>query len=68
MAEAAFPPVGDHAYVYGSVPPVAVTVAEPSACEHCACVEDVVRVMAEGSVIVTAQVSEHPFESATTTE
>ena len=55
-----------HKYVFGDVPPVAVTVADPSLPpKQLTWVVEVVAVSKAGCVIVTVAVEEHPLSSVT---
>jgi hypothetical protein len=64
VAVAFVPPEGDHWYVYPPVPPLTITMAspfEPPLHETLVCIPEAVS--AEGSVIETDTVTEHPFAS-----
>ena len=63
----AAPPDGDHEYENTPVPPVATTDAEPFADPQDVATEDVERLIADGSVIVTFCVDAQPLASETFT-
>ena len=69
MAVAFDPPEGAHEYVYGVVPPVAVTVALPVLAPlHKTSVKDEMEVLIPDEfATVTAAFTLHPFESKTVT-
>jgi hypothetical protein len=69
VAVALVPPLGAHEYVYGTVPPPAVTVAPPVAPPlHLTLVVELIEaVRTVGCVIVTAAVAVQPFLSVTVT-
>jgi hypothetical protein len=63
-----FPPLGDHAYVYGVVPPVGVTVAEPVLPPKQSTGDELAEVVSTGGcVITTEEVDVHPLRSVTVT-
>ncbi|KQR94215.1 hypothetical protein ASG01_15455 [Chryseobacterium sp. Leaf180] len=63
-----FAPEGDQAYVYGDVPPVAVTVAVPVFPPlHATLVWDTVAFNSEGCATVALTVAVQPFESVMVT-
>ena len=68
VALAPVPPEGAHAYVYGAVPPEAVTEATPVQLPlHSTFVCDPVVVKAGGCVMLKVRVVVHPFASVTVT-
>jgi hypothetical protein len=67
LAVAAVPPEGDHEYVYPPAPPDGFTVADPVLAPQFVAVDDVVDVIAVGSVMLALEVAVHPFASVIVT-
>ena len=63
LAVAPVPPVGDHKYVYGPVPPDATTVAEPLVEPQVGCVGLIAPETKVGCVTVAEVVAVQPFAS-----